>query len=398
MTKVSSRPLLDVRKLSVEYQTAGDPVRAVTDVDFTLHRGEILGLAGESGSGKSTLAYAIAQLLRPPAAVTGGEVLYWPHTDRALEVTDVPVPEAPTNALRDLRDLRETPRPPRSPSSTSEPVDLLHMHPSALRAFRWNELAIVFQSAMNALNPVATVGRQIDDTLRAHRPQMTRAERRHRALELLKLVGIASDRLGSYPHELSGGMRQRAIIATALALNPEIIIMDEPTTALDVVVQREILEQIQRLQAQLDFAVIFITHDLSLLLEIADSVAVMYAGRIVEQASRQDLYAAARHPYSFGLINSFPPLHGPRRRVAGIPGSPPDLRALPPGCAFAPRCPFAFAPCTSELPLLRPAVPDDSRSPLVACHLYDRRHAAEPPSREVLAERYAALAGRSARA
>ncbi|HKS69398.1 MAG TPA: ABC transporter ATP-binding protein [Ktedonobacterales bacterium] len=390
-----SRPLLEVRRLSVEYQTGAEPVRAVTEVDFTLHRGEILGLAGESGSGKSTLAYAVARLLRPPAVVTAGEVHYWPRRDRlsdddgrALGANGRP-PDAPTNLS--LRGLRESPRPPRSPSSG--PLDVLRLRPADLRAFRWNELAIVFQSAMNALNPVTSLGRQIDDTLRAHRPQMTRTERRNRALELLRLVGIAADRIGSYPHELSGGMRQRAIIAIALALNPEIIIMDEPTTALDVVVQREILEQIQRLQAELDFAVIFITHDLSLLLEIADSVAVMYAGRIVEQASREQLYTAARHPYSFGLINSFPPLHGPRKRVAGIPGSPPDLRALPPGCAFAPRCPFAFAPCTRELPLLCPTTADDPRPPLVACHLYDPRYAAEPPTTQALAERYAALAG-----
>ncbi|HEX6796294.1 MAG TPA: ABC transporter ATP-binding protein [Ktedonobacterales bacterium] len=382
-----SRPLLEVRRLSVEYQTGAEPVRAVTKVDFTLHRGEILGLAGESGSGKSTLAYAVARLLRPPAVVTGGEVRYWPRADRA--------PDGDGLTVYAASPLSPSPRRERGLGG-EDPIDVLRLRPADLRAFRWNEMAIVFQSAMNALNPVTSLGRQIDDTLRAHRPQMTRAERRHRALELLRLVGIAADRIGSYPHELSGGMRQRAIIAIALALNPEIIIMDEPTTALDVVVQREILEQIQRLQAELDFAVIFITHDLSLLLEIADSVAVMYAGRIVEQASREQLYSAARHPYSFGLINSFPPLHGPRKRVAGIPGSPPDLRALPPGCAFAPRCPFAFAPCTRELPLLRPAMPDDPRSPLVACHLYDPRYAAEPPTAAALAERYAALAERRA--
>ena len=395
MSKVSTRPLLEVRRLRVEYQTGGDPVRAVTEVDFTLHRGEILGLAGESGSGKSTLAYAVARLLRQPAVVTSGEVRYWPRANRAPDADGrtvyTPTTLSPTSPGRGAQNAS-----PAADGNPVAPVDVLRLHPAALRAFRWNDLAIVFQSAMNALNPVLTVGRQIDDTLRAHRPQMTRTERRNRALELLRLVGIAPDRIGSYPHELSGGMRQRAIIAIALALNPEIIIMDEPTTALDVVVQREILEQIQRLQAELDFAVIFITHDLSLLLEIADSVAVMYAGRLVEQASREQLYAAACHPYSFGLINSFPPLHGPRKRVAGIPGSPPDLRALPPGCAFAPRCPFAFAPCTRELPLLRPVTADDPRSPLVACHLYDPRYAAEPPTARALAERYAALSDRRA--
>ena len=193
-----------------------------------------------------------------------------------------------------------------------------------------------------------------------------------------------------------GGMRQRAIIAIALALNPDIIIMDEPTTALDVVVQREILTQIKRLQAELNFAVIFITHDLSLLLEIADNIAIMYAGRIVERATQRELYATPRHPYSFGLINSFPPLRGPRRRVAGIPGAPPDLRTLPSGCAFHPRCPFAFAPCMSELPLLRAAQPGAEQQ--VACHLYDPRYAAQPPTTQELAARYEALAARNGRA
>ncbi|MFI5274067.1 MAG: ABC transporter ATP-binding protein [Ktedonobacterales bacterium] len=363
---MSARPLLEVRQLGVEYRTADQPVRAVTDVSFTLHRGEILGLAGESGSGKSTLAYAVARLLRPPAVVTGGSVTYYGRSRDA------------------------------DAGGAAEAVDVLSLTPTELRAFRWSDLAIVFQSAMNALNPVLTVGAQIDDTLRAHLPQMKPAERRARAHQLLKLVGIAPDRISSYPHELSGGMRQRAIIAIALALDPEIIIMDEPTTALDVVVQRAILTQIKRLQRQLDFSVIFITHDLSLLLEIADTVAIMYAGRIVERATQRELYAAARHPYSFGLIHSFPPLRGPRRRVAGIPGSPPDLRMLPSGCAFHPRCPFAFAPCASELPLLLTGTPDSRRE--VACHLYDARYAASPPTTETLAAHYAELAERSGRA
>lgn len=363
--------MLEVRNLSVEYLTGDEPVRAVSDVSFTLHRGEVLGFAGESGSGKSTLAYAIARLLRPPAVVTSGEVLYHPVKHAPSETDAAPAPFGPV-------------------------VDVLSLDSARLRAFRWNELAIVFQSAMNALNPVLSVGRQVDDTLRAHRPQMTAKARRARALELLRLVGIAEDRLNSFPHELSGGMRQRAIIAIALALNPDLIIMDEPTTALDVVVQREILAQVTRLQDELDFAVIFITHDLSLLLEIADTIAIMYAGRIVEQATQRELYRQPRHPYSYGLMHSFPPLRGPRRPVAGIPGSPPDLRALPGGCAFHPRCPLAFGPCARELPLLRPAVPSGEQE--VACHLYDPRHTAEPPTAEALAAAYEALAARSGQA
>jgi len=232
------------------------------------------------------------------------------------------------------------------------------------------------------------------DVLRTHRPDMGSDSRKQRAKELFQLVGIAPDRLRSYPHELSGGMRQRAIIAIALALSPEILIMDEPTTALDVVVQREILTEIMRLREKLGFAVIFITHDLSLLLELADHVAIMYAGRIVEKASRRDLYLHPRHPYSYGLLNSFPSLHGPRRKMAGIPGSPPDLRAVPPGCAFHIRCPLAIDVCHEVLPSLLPMKGEESEQ-LVACHLYDPRFNAEPPTTADLANKYEALAEES---
>jgi peptide/nickel transport system ATP-binding protein len=354
--------VLDVRHLSVEYATAGGAVRAVDDVSFTLARGQIFGLAGESGSGKSTLAYAIARLLRPPARVVQGEVLYRPRPDRA----------APTRG-----------QPP-------EPIDVLELAPDELRALRWSRLSIVFQSAMNALNPVLDIGTQIRDVLRAHEPTMDSRARQERAVHLLRLVGIAPDRLRSFPHELSGGMRQRAIIAIALALNPDIIIMDEPTTALDVVVQREILAEIMDLRGRLGFSVIFITHDLSLLLELADQVAIMYAGRIVEKATQRELYKQPRHPYSYGLIHSFPSLHGPRRRALGIPGSPPDLRAAPAGCTFHPRCPFATSACTTALPLLRPV--SGGATQQVACHLYDPQFTSEPPTTAAIAATYEARA------
>jgi peptide/nickel transport system ATP-binding protein len=261
---------------------------------------------------------------------------------------------------------------------------------------RWNDLAIVFQSAMNALNPVLTVGAQIMDVLRAHRPEMGPDSRRQRALELLQLVGISADRIRSYPHELSGGMRQRAIIAIALALAPELIIMDEPTTALDVVVQREILTKIMGLRADFHFSVIFITHDLSLLLELADQIAIMYAGRLVETATRGELHRQPRHPYSYGLLNSFPTLHGPRRRMTGIPGSPPDLRSVPSGCPFHPRCPLAFATCSTTLPVLQPLTEEETGQQ-VACHLYNPRFRAQPPAVSDLAHAYASLAGDSNR-
>jgi peptide/nickel transport system ATP-binding protein len=280
--------------------------------------------------------------------------------------------------------------PPLAPTGEEamDAVDILQLTPGELRTLRWSELAMVFQSAMNALNPVMTVGSQIMDVLHAHRPHMGPDSRKARAVELLRLVGIAPDRLRSYPHELSGGMRQRAVIAIALALNPELIIMDEPTTALDVVMQREILTEIIRLREEFGFSVIFITHDLSLLLEMSDQVIIMYAGHISEKASRHDMYQHPRHPYSYGLLHSFPSLHGARREVGGIPGSPPDLRAVPPGCPFHPRCPFAFEPCDHVFPELGPST-QETPDQLVACHLYNARFRPEgPPPQEEFAERY----------
>ncbi len=374
-TQIRTNTLLEVKHLSVDYESARGAVHAVTDVSFAIERGQILGLAGESGSGKSTLAYAIARLLQPPAVVTQGQVLFYP--------SKLPVR------------LDKT-------SKDDAVLDVLALNPAQLRAFRWHDLSIVFQSAMNALNPVLDIEVQITDVLHSHNPQMTRQEARSRAVELLRLVGIAPDRLHSYPHELSGGMRQRAIIAIALALDPEIIIMDEPTTALDVVVQRDILAQIMRLRNDFGFSVIFITHDLSLLLEIADTIAIMYAGSIVEMATQENLYRHPRHPYTHGLLNSFPSLRGPRRRRVSIPGSPPDLRSVPPGCAFHPRCAFSFAACHTIQPTLlhvpcegakgcieAPRVDSLSagkRVTHVACHLYDATLNPEGPPESLESE------------
>lgn len=325
---------LEVTGLSVDYGAGPETIHAVDNVSLLLHRGEMLGLAGESGSGKSTLAYAMTRLLRPPGTVTEGQVLYHPRS--------------------------------------GQPVNLLAMSADELRRYRWAELSIVFQSAMNALNPVMPVRSQIDDVLRTHLPGLGRRERAARIAALLDLVGIPPDRTRAYPHELSGGMRQRVTIALALALEPEIIVMDEPTTALDVVIQRQILSEIKRLREQLGFAIVFITHDLSLLIELADTIAIMYAGKLVEVASAAELYRSPRHPYSRGLLNSFPALHGPQRHGAGIPGSPPDLRAVPPGCPFHPRCGWVHARCSELEPLLiQSPLQSDSAGHHVACHLYD---------------------------
>ncbi|MGH2495382.1 MAG: ABC transporter ATP-binding protein [Ktedonobacteraceae bacterium] len=353
--------LLDIRNLSVDYYASSGTVHALDNVSITLDRGQILGLAGESGSGKSTLAYAITRLLRPPAEITGGQVLYYP---RAKTEGDVRM-ESLARITRKKKGSGKL-----GPGGEPEAADILAFTPRDLRAFRWSELSIVFQSAMNALNPVLNIGAQINDVLRTHQPKMGPDSRKKRIADLLRLVGIAPDRMRSYPHELSGGMRQRAIIAIALALSPELIIMDEPTTALDVVVQREILTEIMGLRERLNFSVIFITHDLSLLLEIADKIAIMYAGRLVETATSSELHRQPRHPYSFGLLNSFPTIRGPRRQMTGIPGSPPDLRAVPSGCAFHPRCPCAFEACSRVIPVLRSSAPE-TPGQMVACHLYD---------------------------
>lgn len=329
-------PVLDIRGLCVDYGRGGQATHAVIDADLALHRGEVLGLAGESGSGKSTLAYGATRLLRQPGIVTGGRVLYRP-----------------------------------SAQNPEDAVDILDASPETVRSLRWRDVAIVFQSAMNSLNPVLSVQAQLTDTLAAHLPQSTKKERRERAAGLLELVGISQDRLRGFPHELSGGMRQRVMIALALALDPQVVIMDEPTTALDVVTQRQIVEQVIRLRDRFGFSVLFITHDLSLLIEMADIIAIMYAGRIVESAPAQRLFRAPRHPYTAALLDSFPSLHGEPRVLTGLPGSPPDMRNLPPGCPFAPRCHYALPRCTEQLPALAgPAIGSGARR-LVACWLHE---------------------------
>jgi oligopeptide/dipeptide ABC transporter ATP-binding protein len=304
-----SQPVLEIRDFSVVYRTPTGDVRAVDQVNLDINAGEVIGLVGESGSGKSTLAYGAVRLLRPPALITSGNVRY-------------------------------------SGRRMADPADIMLLSPDQLQGLRWREIAIVFQSAMNALNPVLNVRDQLLDVIHAHL-RVSRKEARDRAGDLLDLVGIPRSRLRSYPHELSGGMRQRVMIAMAVATEPEIIIMDEPTTALDVVVQRDILAEIVELKERIGFSILFITHDLSLLLELADRIAVMYSGRLLEIGTADAIQHEPAHPYTKGLLNSFPSLRGPRRELAGIPGSPPDLRDPPPGCPFLPRCGYGTDACTS---------------------------------------------------
>jgi peptide/nickel transport system ATP-binding protein len=334
--RVDTRSALEITGLCVDYGVGEGAVHAVNAVDLTVRRGEVIGIAGESGSGKSTLAYAVTRLLRDPGVIVGGEATFYSY-------------------------------PPGGGAPVA--VDLLAADKAVIQSVRWSEIAVVFQSAMNALNPVMTIGVLMDDVLKAHEKGMSKRERRARIEELLETVGIGADRRRSYPHELSGGMRQRVMIALAIALNPQLLIMDEPTTALDVVIQREILEQLMDLRERFGFTIIFITHDLSLLIELADTIAVMYAGTIVEKAPARELFRAPRHPYTRGLLTSFPSLHGPRVTMTGISGSPPDLRQVPPGCPFHPRCAFAQPECSLEAP---PKIVHGARE--VLCVLHDGHH------------------------
>ncbi len=320
---MGEEPLLDIRGLSVEYLVGDTRLRAVDKVSFSINKGETVGLAGESGCGKSTLAFALAKLHKPPALIVEGEVLY-------------------------------------------EGKDVLSFDDEELRRFRWKETSVVFQSAMNCLNPVISIKDQMTDVIRAHHPEMKSAEVLDRARELLQIVGIHPDRLNQYPHQFSGGMRQRAVLAIALALKPRLIIMDEPTTALDVVVEREIMDQLAELKEQFGFSVLLISHDLSLMGEITDRIAVMYAGKLVEIAPTEDVLFKPQHPYTQGLVNSFPHLFGEKKELTGIPGNPLSLYSPPKGCYFAERCGQRMSLCESVDPKLVTIHPGHKTK----CHLF----------------------------
>jgi peptide/nickel transport system ATP-binding protein len=319
---IATQALLEVEELCVDYWTDRGPVRAVDRVSLELERGEFLGIVGESGCGKSTLLYAIANLLTPPARVASGDVRFEGH-------------------------------------------DMVSMTDAELRHLRWRRYSIVMQSAMNALNPVMTVGEQLRDAIEAHE-KFSAAQIRSRSAELLRLVGIDAAHLGSYPHQLSGGMRQRAMIAMALVFTPELVIMDEPTSALDVVAQRSLMLKIKQLQREIGFATIFVTHDMSLVSHFSDRLAVMYAGQLVEVGATRHVFAEPKHPYTVGLMRSFPSIAGPVQPLAGIAGSPPDLARPPSGCRFHPRCPHVMPRCKAEVPDFYAREGD-----LVRCFLFD---------------------------
>jgi oligopeptide/dipeptide ABC transporter ATP-binding protein len=315
---MSDGPLLDVRDLHVSFRTGDGLVRAVDGVSFTLGRGEVLGIVGESGSGKSVTAMTLMGLIRDPNAVFSGQVMF-------------------------------------------NGRDLMQLSGGQMQAVRGAQIAMIFQDPMTSLNPVFRVGWQIEEQLRAHE-KLTRGQARTRALELLAAVGIPNPRarIDDYPHQFSGGMRQRAMIAMGLSCNPDVLIADEPTTALDVTIQAQILELITRLQDDFGSAVLLITHDMGVVAEVADRVAVMYAGRIVERAAVDELFARPQHPYTWGLLGSISRLDQPRQaRLQAIAGQPPSLLALPSGCAFRPRCTHAFSRCAAEVPALAERVGGD---------------------------------------
>ena len=299
-------PLLEVADLSIDYLTDTADVRAVNRVSFTVEPGEFLGIVGESGCGKSTLLFGVGQLLSPPGEVVGGSV-------------------------------------------TFRGSDMVRLGGEELRRLRWRDYSVVMQSAMNALNPMKSIGAQFKDTLQAH-GSLGAGEIRDRSAEVLTLVGIDSTHLASYPHQLSGGMRQRAMIAMALLFTPQLVMMDEPTSALDVVAQRSLMTKIKELQQSLGFAVIFVTHDMSVVSRYSDRVLVMYAGQIAEAAPTEEIFEHPLHPYTRGLMSAFPSVRGPRRDLVGIPGSPPDLARPPAGCRFHPRCPEVMPACLTQEP------------------------------------------------
>jgi peptide/nickel transport system ATP-binding protein len=320
--------VLSVRDISVSYEARRGRVRAVQNVSFDLHAGETLALIGESGCGKSTLNLALIRQLPRSASIDTGQAIYTQRDGKTL--------------------------------------DILKLNDRSLRRFLWSEMSMVFQGALNSFNPVLRVSDLVYDTAAAHR--MNKAEAKKRALDLFEKVRLDPLRVfNAYPHEMSGGMRQRTLLALALLLRPQVVIMDEPTTAVDILTQRSILDVLHVLRAELNFSVIFISHDLAVAAEIADTVATMYAGEIVEQGPVNEVFYRPRHAYTLSLLKAAPRLSTGREELMSIPGSPPDLISPPSGCKFHPRCPLATQVCIDTVP---PLVEMETRH-LVACHHTD---------------------------
>lgn len=319
-------PILEVDHLIMNYRTKDGPVSAVQDVTFSLGRGESLGLVGESGCGKTSVALSLIRLLPDNADVQGGKIIL--NGENILDLSD-----------------------------------------EEMRLRRWDTIAMVFQGAMNSWNPVYRVGDQIREAIDIHwDPKPTVAQANARIAELFEMVGLDPSMMERYPHEFSGGMKQRAVIAMALSCDPKVIIADEPTTALDVIVQEQVLEELRSIQHDLGMSIIYISHDIAVIAEITDHLGVMYAGKLVEHGPTEDVFARPKHPYAWLLLSSTPSVTGPRRRLAPLEGEPPDLLNPPSGCRFHPRCPFATEICTTDEPPMEEIEPGHQ----VACWHYDQ--------------------------
>lgn len=312
--------VLQVEDLTMHYTTRAGEVSAVNNVAFSLKRGQSMGLVGESGCGKTSIAFSLLRLLPDNAVIKSGSVY-----------------------------LNGT--------------DLIQLKEEQMRRIRWRRISMVFQAAMNALNPVYKVGDQVIEAMENHGQVETLQEAREHVASLFSLVGLDPKLMDQYPHEYSGGMRQRAVIAMALACSPDLIIADEPTTALDVIVQDSLLREMIELQNKLDMSMIYISHDVAVIAEVTERVGVMYAGRMAEFGTGEEIFKYPLHPYTYGLLSAFPSIVGPKRELTTLPGEPPDLLTPPPGCRFHPRCPYATETCSQEVPEFK----DMGRDRFVAC-------------------------------
>ena len=317
---MAEQPLLSVRELKMEYKTKKGWVSAIDNVSFDLPKGLSMGLVGESGCGKTSIAMTLLRLLPDNAKIKGGQILL-------------------------------------------DGKDLIPMAEEQMQNVRWNRISMVFQAAMNALDPVYRVGDQIIESIVQHEPNVQPNAVRERVGKLFQLVGLDPKLMDRYPHEFSGGMRQRAVIAMSLSCNPDLIIADEPTTALDVIVQDQVLRELRKIQKQLGMSMIYISHDIAVIAEVAEMLGVMYAGRMAEMSTSHDIFKRPMHPYTVALMSAFPSIRGPKQKLEALPGEPPDLLYPPKGCRFHPRCPRALAQCKKEQPRLE----DMGGGHLVAC-------------------------------
>ncbi len=316
--------VLQLEGVTTHYRTLRGWVRAAENVSFEVGKGEALGLVGESGCGKTTVALSILKILPAGAKIRKGRILF-------------------------------------------DGTDLVPLNDSEMRKVRWKGVSIVFQGAMNAMNPVFKVGDQIIEAIKLHEPDVTKADAYKRTEALLEMVGVDASRVNNYPHEFSGGMRQRALIAMALACNPKLLIADEPGTALDVIVQSQVLQLMKSLKEKLGLSMVMISHDLSIVAEVCEKIAIMYAGSIVEYGDVESVFKEPLHPYTQGLLGAFPSIKGEKKKLVSIPGQPPDLLHPPTGCRFHPRCPYAMEVCKKEVPVLQK---QGSGEHTVACYLY----------------------------